>query len=118
MHENRRKERGFNQVDVLAKDIASATGKVNAELLVRTRHTPHQTGLDKANRQDNIKGAFKVMNKSKIKGKTILLVDDIYTTGATINECARTLKSAGAKSVYSLCLCRTPINYDNIFGEW
>ena len=117
IHENRLKERGFNQSELLLKDIEKNYGRVYKNLLVRTKDTPHQTGLGKANRESNLDHAFKVTDKQKVKGKIILLVDDIYTTGSTLNECAKTLKRAGASKVFALCLARTPINKEKILNK-
>ena len=93
------------------------TNKVNTTILVRHKDTPHQTGLSRENRLTNLSGAFEVTDKKLIRNKTILLVDDIYTTGSTLNECARTLKKAGASRVISLCLARTPIKLDRVLGS-
>ena len=113
IHENRLKARGFNQTEILLTEIAKKYNKlVNPELLKRIKDTPHQTGLGRINRLENLYMAFEVTNKKKIKNKKILLVDDIYTTGTTLDECARTLYDAGAKSVMSLCLARGLV-YDN-----
>lgn len=117
IHENRLKERGFNQSELLLKDIEKNYGRVYKNLLVRTKDTPHQTGLGKANRESNLDHAFKVTDKQKVKGKIILLVDDIYTTGSTLNECAKTFKRAGASKVFALCLARTPINKEKILNK-
>ena len=109
IHENRLKQRGYNQSELLCDSMAEATGLVDTNILVRVIDTPHQTGLNRENRKKNIHSAFKVMDKEKVKGKIILLVDDIYTTGSTIDECVRMLKKAGAAQVSVLCLSRTPI---------
>ena len=73
---------------------------------MRSRWTEPQTGLGRKKRLKNIKNAFKINDSSKIPGKRILLVDDVYTTGATVNECAKTLISDGAKRVDVLTLAR------------
>lgn len=110
---DRLKMRGYNQSEILCRELIS-TGKVKYDLLLRPKDTLHQTGLDRKHRMTNLKGAFKVADKKLIKGKCILVVDDIYTTGSTLNECALTLKNAGASKVISLTLCRTPINTSNV----
>jgi ComF family protein len=74
--------------------------------LFRSRWTEPQTTLSRTERQKNIKGAFSIRHPEKIKGRKILLVDDVYTTGATVNECARVLLKAGAKFVDVLTLAR------------
>ncbi len=97
--------RGFNQAELLGSVISEKTGiTVLNKILLRTRATEHQTKLGKIERQENVKGAFKIIDSSKIKGKTLLLIDDVYTTGATLNECSKVLKEAGASRIYSLTL--------------
>lgn len=78
--------------------------------LKRTRHTKSQTWLHEKERQENVAGAFRIMSNG-VKGKRIMLIDDVMTTGATINECARVLKEAGATEVYSCVVAITP-GYD------
>ncbi len=94
-------ERGFNQAQLLAKELAGYTNcKTAKNLLIKTKATLPQEKLNKHQRLKNIKGVFKVKDKNIIKDKVILLVDDVYTTGATVNECAKVLKTAGACKVY------------------
>ena len=114
IHENRRRSRGFNQSEILCQDINDYYGRVRNDVLIRAVDTCRQSELNRANRLKNLSNAFKVTDKSKVKGKFILLVDDIYTTGSTINECAKVLKKVGAEKVYFLCLARTPIVVDNV----
>jgi ComF family protein len=107
LHIKKLRERGFNQSLILAY----ALGKkklidVNFSLLKRHKFTLTQTGLNKKEREQNIKGAFEVSDKRKIAGKNIILIDDVYTTGATLNECAKTLLKAGAEQVAALTLAR------------
>lgn len=98
--------RGFNQAELLAK-IWSAHFKyaLNASDLIRIRNRPPQVGLSEAKRRQNIEGVFKWQGGS-LKEQTVILIDDIVTTGATLNEAARTLKAAGAKSVKALVLAK------------
>lgn len=97
--------RGFNQAELLASVISKKIGiPVLNKNLLRTRATEHQTKLGKIQRQENVKGAFKIIDSSMIRGKTLLLIDDVYTTGATLNECSKVLKEAGASRIYSLTL--------------
>jgi ComF family protein len=107
LHIKRLRERGFNQSLLLAKQMG---GKyklpVNFSLLKRSKFTLTQTGLNKAEREKNIKGAFVVTDKKKAAGENIILIDDVYTTGATINECAKVLLKAGAQKVAALTLSR------------
>jgi ComF family protein len=80
---------------------------VDDKILIRVKDTPTQTNLTKQQRENNMKNAFKVVNKVKILNKTILLIDDVYTTGSTLNECAKTLLKSGAKAVYCLTVAHT-----------
>lgn len=113
INEARLIKRGFNQSEVLCENLKS-TGKVNTTVLSRIKDTPHQTGLGRHNREDNLKGAFEVKDKKSLKDKTILIVDDIYTTGSTLNEVARTLLKCKPKKVIAMCLARSPIKVDRI----
>lgn len=111
IHPARRKDRGYNQCEILCEDIDKSFHNVNKDILMRVVDTPHQTGLSRINRKQNLKGAFAVSDKSKVKDKVILLVDDIYTTGSTLSACAETLMNAKAKKVYALCLARGDNDY-------
>lgn len=104
LHPKRLKERGFNQSLLLAQAFPEV--RLKRELLVRVRHTPPQTGLKPQARRDNVKGAFSVPRPALVKGKNVLLVDDVFTTGATIRECARVLRRAGARRVEVLTVAR------------
>jgi ComF family protein len=106
------RERRFNQSLLLAR----ALGKkhripVNFSLLKRHKFTLTQTGLNKTEREENIKGAFVVTDKKKVSDENIILVDDVYTTGATINECAKALLKTGAQKVAVLTLARVIHNH-------
>jgi Predicted amidophosphoribosyltransferases len=101
------KERGFNQAELLAKEVSKRLNMPLLTLLAKVRDTSGQKHLSGRERRDNLKGVFAVTDQKEAKGKTILIVDDVFTTGATINECARTLKRGGAKAVYSLTACVT-----------
>ena len=104
LHPKRIKHRGFNQALLLAQAFPEAP--VAREAVVRTRHTPPQVGLNPKERRDNVKGAFSVTDPALVKGKHVLLVDDLYTTGATVKECARVLRKAGARRVEVLTVAR------------
>jgi len=107
LHIKRLRQRGFNQSLILAHALAKKWQiPVNFSLLKRHKFTLTQTGLNKTERKQNIKGAFEVSNKKNIVGENVILVDDVYTTGATINECAKTLTKAGAQKVTVLTLAR------------
>ncbi len=100
LHRERKFTRGYNQALLLSRELSRKTGiKDASQLLVRYRHTEAQSLLDKGKRHENIKGAFRVTKPEMISGKGILLVDDIMTTGSTLNECGRVLKEAGASYV-------------------
>lgn len=101
LHFKRLQERGFNQSEKLAKGITAILNiSLETNLLRRIVDTPHQTDLSRKQRQENIKNAFQVEDPEILLGKRILLVDDVYTTGSTIDACAKVLKEAGAKKVY------------------
>lgn len=104
LHPSRLEERGFNQSQLLAKRLALRSGVPLCETLVRVRNTPHQVGLSRSARQDNLQQAFTVRKKHLMTGKTVVLVDDVMTTGSTIEHCARELHKAGAKAVFGLVL--------------
>ncbi len=107
LHVQRLRERRFNQSLVLAHALGKKRGvTVDFSLLKRQRFTLTQTGLNKSERDTNISGAFAANRLDKIRGRSFLLVDDVYTTGATINECAKTLVKAGAKRVAALTVAR------------
>jgi ComF family protein len=108
LHPKRIKHRGFNQSLLLAQGFPGAA--VVRELVVRTRHTAPQVGLNPKERQDNVKGAFAVTVPALVKGKSVLLIDDLYTTGSTVKECARVLRKAGASRVEVLTVAR--VKYD------
>jgi ComF family protein len=91
----RQRERGYNQAAELARLLAQARGWPLDTRLVRVRATPPQVGLDRAARQENVRGAF-AWRGDTLAGQRVLLVDDVMTTGATANECAATMKAAGA----------------------
>ncbi|MEW6325889.1 MAG: ComF family protein, partial [Nitrospirota bacterium] len=105
LHVERLREREFNQALALAQALSRRTGwPVWWDLLERTRATPAQVGLDAVERRRNVKGAFAARDPARLEGKRVVLVDDVLTTGSTLNECARTLKRAGAVSVAVLTI--------------
>lgn len=106
LHTNRLKERGFNQSELMLESFVKHDLPVRGDVLSRVVDTPHQTELSRQDRLANLVGAFKLTDKQAVKGKSMLLVDDVYTTGSTVNECAKVLLKAGAKSVTVLTLCR------------
>ncbi len=106
LHRSRERERGFNQSKRLAEGLGRAVGiPVRASWLKRTRATSRQVGLSAETRRTNVQGAF-AAHPSKLVGKHICLIDDVYTTGATMAASAETLRQAGAAQVFGYCLAR------------
>ena len=104
LHWSRRLLRGYNQSTVLIKQLKHSKAQINTDL-VRIRRTKTQpTMASPTARAKNVAGAFAVRNRHNLNGRNICLVDDIKTTGATLNECAKTLKKAGAAKVFALVL--------------
>ena len=100
LHWYRRWQRGFNQSELLAGAIARRLQvPMRARWLKRVRHTPKQSMLTPTERRDNVKGAFRVSRLSRLQGQTVLLIDDVLTTGSTAHEAARALKKAGAAEI-------------------
>jgi len=104
LHPSRLRQRGFNQALLLAQAFPGVS--LERELLTRQRHTPPQAGLNPKERRNNVKGAFEVPRPGLVKGKRILLIDDVFTTGATVKECAQVLRRAGAREVDVLTVAR------------
>jgi ComF family protein len=102
------KERGFNQAARLAKTLAKRTGlPLDEHTLIRQIHTPpHRAAMDKKSRAESVRGAFQVARPKLIENEIILLVDDVFTSGATASNCAAALKEKGARSVYVLTAAR------------
>jgi ComF family protein len=107
LHWVRRLRRRFNQSEFLARAVARRFGVGFAPgVLRRIRNTPSQVGLTPAERHQNVRDAFRVVRPWALRGRTVLLVDDVLTTCATAGECARTLRGAGAGCVYVAALAR------------
>lgn len=108
LHLKRLSERGFNQAGVLARELGrKIKTPVSACALVRKNQTLPQTRLKRGERLQNVKGAFEVSDKSTVRGRRILLIDDVFTTGTTLSECAKILKrKGGASEVYALTVTR------------
>ncbi len=103
LHRLKKAMRGYNQSYYIAKGIAKQTGiKVNGKILVRKKFTETQTHLNAEERKLNIENAFNVRKASKIKGKRVILIDDVITTGATTSEAAKVLKENGAEKIMAL----------------
>lgn len=114
LHVGRERERGFNQARLLAEQLDNAPVQ---DLLIRARETGTQTRLSRTGRQQNLRGAFQVRQTftdwvgqrspdHRVRGKSFLLIDDVFTTGSTLDECARVLKAAGAREVWAATLVR------------
>ena len=106
LHPARMREREFNQADVLARLLARRAGAPVLAALRRIRYTTTQTRLDREERMQNLRNAFRVRQTSRVSGSHLILVDDVFTTGSTVDECARVLKQAGAASVRVVTVAR------------
>lgn len=104
LHKSRFRERGYNQSELIARYLAKSMGTKYRELLVRQRPTAPQNKLNRKQRHENIKNAFIPVENADIEGKGILIVDDIFTTGATMNECCKVLKKNKAYQVDFIAL--------------
>lgn len=102
MSDKRLKERGYNQTELLAKELSIRVGVPVKQVLQKEKETPHQVGLTREERFKNLSGSFKVINKKELTDKTVLIVDDVTTTGATGEVVAELLKRKGAEKVYLL----------------
>lgn len=101
-------KRGYNQSDLVSRLVAkNLSGEYIDNLLIKVKNLPPLSKLTAAKRRTIIKNAYKFNNNFDIKGKSVMLIDDIFTTGTTANECARILKLAGADKVYVMCVCET-----------
>ena len=107
LHPRRERERGFNQAALLARALGRAWSRpVREDVLVRTVATASQTELDATARRANVRNAFRIRRPALVAGRHVALVDDVFTTGATLSECARCLREAGAARVGALTLAR------------
>ncbi len=107
LEKRRMKWRGFNQAEEIGKELAEFFKiPLISDCLVKTRKTVSQVELADEARKENIKGAFLIKEKDLIKNKKILLADDVYTTGATMAECARILRESGAKEIIGIAIAR------------
>jgi ComF family protein len=107
LYHRRRRERGFNQAAELARGLGARRRLPVWNCLYRCRETPSQTGLEKMARWENMTGAFRVKPKFDVKGRHLLLIDDVFTTGATTNACAQVLVEAGADRLAVLTVARS-----------
>jgi ComF family protein len=110
LYRSKRRERGFNQAELIARAAleGGALGcEMRTDVLERTRPTVSQIGLTRPQRVENLRGAFRVPHLNRVVGRTVLLVDDVLTTGTTASECARILRKAGAEKVWVVTVART-----------
>lgn len=107
IHKKRFMKRGYNQSDLIAKYLAKKLNiKYCNKALIKVKNNLPQSTLNKESRKNNVLGMYNVINSQKIQNKNILLVDDIYTTGCTLNECSKVLKHNGAKSIQVLTVAK------------
>lgn len=106
LHWRKQWQRGFNQSELLARTVARRGGAPSRNLLSRRRYTRPQAGLSNTARRENVGTAFRVRGKARLDGQSVLLVDDVMTTGSTAAACARALKRAGARRVVLLTVAR------------
>lgn len=107
MHKIKKLERGYNQTEILSQDLAKNLNVLyNKNILVKVVNNKRQSSLSEKERHKNIKNVFKIKNSDKIKNKKIILVDDICTTSATLEECSKVLKVAGAKEILALVIAK------------
>jgi len=107
LHHRRRRERGFNQAAEMARGLAAGRKIPVLDCLYRYRETISQTGLERAARQKNMTGAFRLKRGFDVGGLSLLLIDDVFTTGATVNACAQALAQAGAAKLAVLTVARS-----------
>ncbi len=107
LSKKRLRRRGYDQACLLAKEVGRRLGLSCEGLLVKNRHTPAQSGQESDGlRRVNVLNAYETVPKAELVGRTILLVDDVVTTGSTLSECARILRTGGAEAVYCVTLAR------------
>ncbi len=103
LHKARERVRGFNQAHLIAQTLGAKIGiPIASDILLKTKKTPAQMALRREVRLTNVAGAFAVSDTAEVRNRTIILLDDVKTTGATLEEAAKTLKSAGAKRVWAI----------------
>lgn len=106
LHIRKFHRRGFNQSELIARSLSEILDLPGGDALVRTKDTASQVGLSRSKRLKNVVGAFRCEDTELVSGKNILLVDDVMTTGATLSECAKALKDAGAKKIWGVVVAR------------
>jgi ComF family protein len=122
LHRDRRRERGYNQAEALARGLMAELGKgkrgaeLDSRCLQKILATPPQTGLSPAERRENVRGAFAVSDAHPVRDQAVVLIDDVMTTGATLSACATVLKAAGARRVVALTLARATPQFPDVDG--
>jgi competence protein ComFC len=106
MYRKRERERGFNQAKLVAKRIGQKADRPVVGLLEKIKDNPSQVGLNPQERQENVRNVFSLAKLREAKPYSVLLVDDVYTTGATMGECTRVLKKSGIKNVYGFTIAK------------
>ena len=110
LHRIKQQLRGFNQSELIARNAARLLDRdrftVHGKILQRVRPTVSQSGLTRHQRRENVRGAFVVAEPDQLRDRTVVLIDDVYTTGTTLNECARVLRKAGAREVVVATVAR------------
>ncbi len=118
LYRSRRWNRGFNQSELLAAELCRTSGiRLGKRVLARVRATESQAGLSNRARFANVAGAFAVGKPQVVKGRRVLIIDDVMTTGATLAACAKTLKKAGATSVVALTVARAKRRIIDVRGS-
>ncbi len=107
LHWKKKNYRGFNQAELLSRKVAKRTKKEYSELLIRKRNTIAQASLGREDRENNLKEVFDYVGEWNLNERSIILVDDVFTTGSTLNECAKVLKHFGARQVYGFCFAKS-----------
>lgn len=107
LHPEKETQRGFNQAKVLAFELGKLKDiPIMEKRLVKVRNTPPQTSLEVRDRQRNLRGAFEVVHSEEVEGKALLLVDDVFTTGSTLQQCSLALKKAGAQEIRAITIAQ------------
>ena len=107
LHPTRLRERGFNQADALAEILSKRTRLPVLRCIERRRYTDTQTRFDRGERMQNLRNAFALRKSNDVRGKHLILLDDVLTTGSTLHECALVLRAAGAESVRAITVARS-----------
>lgn len=101
LHKERLESRGYNQAEIIAAALSKESGiKTTSNVLIKIKATADQIGLKKSQREQNLKESFDITDESTVKNKNVILIDDVLTTGATVNACCETLKKHGANKVF------------------